>query len=130
MLHMEHVWRVMCRQLNLDVTQQSLAFITGRLDDLDPQTGCCFRHCPCPTLSLSVFSVLLQHNEIGDRLNGHQTYLWMKCFILANGDLLNWHILGQTGFLLLAKLHHNFLHRHRHFLLDPIRSGHQLGQTR
>jgi hypothetical protein len=123
---MEEIWGMMRPQVFLDVFDNALAFITGRLHDVHRQ--------PCggllqrggPGRGGAVLGILLDHNEIGDRLNGDQTRLRMKGLILADGNRFEAHACGQALPFRLTKLHHRLFQSRGDPLLRAVGSRHKM----
>ena len=116
-------------QVLLDVVQDALGLVAGRLDDLDRIACNRLLHRGRPFLCCPTGGILLQQDEVGHRFNGHQTGLRMKRLILADCDLFWLHPFRQTPFFLMPKRHNSLLHRHTDLLVRTIRSSHKPGQT-
>lgn len=116
-------------QVFFDVMEQTPSFITGGLNDIDRQSFRRFSQGLGPGVGCTIFSILFQKNEIGDRFNRHQTSLWMKGLIFTDGNLLGFHSLAQSCFFLLIEFVDGLLQRNRNLPVRTVRSGHEVVQT-
>ena len=82
-----------------------------------------------PGLRIALRLVLLDEDEVRHRFDGHQTDLWMKGFILAEGNLAGRHRGGKSLVFLLAETDQQRLHLLGHHLLGSIGRGDELVQT-
>lgn len=102
-LHVHQVGAVLGRQALLGVGLQPLGQVAGDLDDRDGQALQGGSDGAGPGVRVPLGPVGFQHEEVGDRLEGHQAGLFaVEVLVLAQGNVLGRHAWGQLVPLLLV----------------------------
>jgi len=93
------------------------------LNDLDGKLGQCRIERLRPSRRAAILGILLQHNEVRDRLECHQADLRMKGLVLTYCHLPRCHPLGKRCSLLLGDCHHGLLQGDIQLLLATVGRG-------
>ena len=115
-------------QVGFGVRDQGFGRIAGHLADSDRQRGKLRVGALLPGRRIPLRLVLFHEDEVGHRLDGYQTDLGMKGFILAERNLAGRHVRGESRIFLLAETDQKRFQLLGHRLLGPVGRGDELAE--
>jgi len=118
--HMKQIRRMMGVQAFGHMMDQSLAFITGALDNFDGKMRKSTIHGLVPGASRTVIGIFFKDNIVGVRLNTDKADLRMKGFVFTKGYQFLRHLQCKTRLFHITKLAYHGVHLIRNLLMSAV----------
>ncbi len=113
----------------LGVRDEGTGLVAGDLTNGHRPVGQPLVETGVPGFRVAPGGILFQQQEIGNRLDSHQTDLRMKGFVFADADLARRHLGGQSLLFLLAELGQRRFQTRGEILLGSVGSGQEFVES-